>query len=124
MQVRRSGSYTSQDEGRIEIQVSGSGIPPRSESSKRDCSCFPSPGRGLHSPRWLACEERILSYQPHQDFSGTLSTICSFALQLLYPARAVFLSVILPIPPQESRPAAASDPELSSWSSESDNLFH
>lgn len=33
-----------------------------------------------------------------------LAAICFFTLQVLYPTTAVFLWVILPIPPQESRP--------------------
>lgn len=52
----------------------------------------------------FACEERGLSYQLCESLSGTLVAICFFTLQVLYPARAVFLWVILPIPPQESRP--------------------
>lgn len=53
---------------------------------------------------WVACEERGLSYQLCESLSGTLTAICFFTLQVLYPARAVFLWLILPIPPQESRP--------------------
>lgn len=54
--------------------------------------------------RCFACEERGLSYQLCESLSGTLAAICFFTLQVLYPAGAVFLWVILPIPPQESRP--------------------
>lgn len=86
-------------------------------------STFPTPFGELRFPCWFACEERSPSYQPPQDLSGPLGTICFLTLQALYPARAVFLSVILPIPPQESRPAAASDPELSAWSSELGQAF-
>lgn len=48
--------------------------------------------------------KRGLSYQLCKSLSGTLAAICFFTPQLLYPATAVFLWVILPIPPQESRP--------------------
>lgn len=52
----------------------------------------------------FACEERGLSYQPCGSLSAALAAICFFTLQVLYPTAAVFLWVILPIPPQESRP--------------------
>lgn len=56
-----------------------------------NCIARPEKGVNFFFLGWVACEERALSYQLCESLSGTLTAICFFTLQVLYPARAVFL---------------------------------
>lgn len=106
-EVRRL--HLTRNKGQMEIKVSAS---PDSASLRGYCS---KRGRDLGSPAGLRVkrEKPLISHIGRTPISAARSAQSAFSLPRSFIQPEQFsCSVILPIPAQESRPAAASDPEL------------